>query len=219
MEFRIVADTEDNLLAALGYGGVLLGTVINKLVDLYKKEQQEATTKDLAAVLAELKPRKSRAKASHGILVKGEEGIMVKLARCCNPIPGDPVVGYITRGTGVSVHRADCINVLHASKDERSRMIEVTWDIGIDDVYKVNLAIVTADRPGLISDILSITTDYKMNIFDLKCRLDKSKNATINMGLDVASLEQLENVMNRIRRMKDVYTVERVVSNGSMRKN
>ncbi|MCQ2372744.1 MAG: bifunctional (p)ppGpp synthetase/guanosine-3',5'-bis(diphosphate) 3'-pyrophosphohydrolase [Phascolarctobacterium sp.] len=209
---KLRQDTEDNLLAAIGYGGVLLGTVVTKLVDLYKKEQQATTTKDLAAVLAELKPRKSKAQASHGILVKGEDGIMVKLARCCNPIPGDPVVGYITRGTGVSVHCADCVNVKNASEEEKSRMIEVSWDIGVSDVYRVNIIIHSNDRPGLMSDILSVTTDLKLNIFDLSSHTDKNKSVTTKIGLDIQSLDQLEFIMNRMRRMKNVYSVERVVT-------
>lgn len=209
---KLRQDTEDNLLAAIGYGGVLLGTVVTKLVDLYKKEQQANTTKDLAAVLAELKPRKSKAQASHGILVKGEDGIMVKLARCCNPIPGDLVVGYITRGTGVSVHCADCVNVKNASEEEKSRMIEVSWDIGVSDVYRVNIIIHSGDRPGLMSDILSVTTDLKLNIFDLSSHTDKNKSVTTKIGLDIQSLDQLEFIMNRMRRMKNVYSVERVVT-------
>ena len=209
---KLRIDTDENLLATLGYGGVTLNTVMSKLVELYKKEQKLETTKDLAQVLAELKPRKSKAKASHGILVKGEEGIMVKLARCCNPIPGDPVVGYITRGSGVSVHRADCPNVLSNNPEEQSRLIEVSWDVGIDDVYKVNIMITSQDRPGMMSDIMNVTSEAKLNIFSLSCHTDKNKMATTHMGLDITSLDQLEYVMNRIRRMKGVYTVERVFS-------
>ena len=218
---KLRIDTDENLLATLGYGGVTLNTVMSKLVEIYKKEQKQETTKDLAQVLAELKPRKSKAKASHGILVKGEEGIMVKLARCCNPIPGDPVVGYITRGSGVSVHRADCPNVLSNNPEEQSRLIEVSWDVGIDDVYKVNIMITSQDRPGMMSDIMNITSEAKLNIFSLSCHTDKNKMATTHMGLDITSLEQLEYVMNRIRRMKGVYTVERVfatVGGGGKRK-
>ncbi|MDO4922233.1 MAG: bifunctional (p)ppGpp synthetase/guanosine-3',5'-bis(diphosphate) 3'-pyrophosphohydrolase [Phascolarctobacterium sp.] len=209
---KLRIDTDENLLATLGYGGVTLNTVMSKLVELYKKEQKLETTKDLAQVLAELKPRKSKAKSSHGILVKGEEGIMVKLARCCNPIPGDPVIGYITRGSGISVHRADCPNVLSNNPDEQRRLIEVSWDVGIDDVYKVNIMITSQDRPGMMSDIMNITSEAKLNIFSLSCHTDKNKTATTHMGLDITSLEQLEYVMNRIRRMKGVYNVERVVS-------
>lgn len=212
---KLRIDTEDNLLAALGYGGVTLNTVISKLVDIYKKDQKLTTTKDLSELLAELKPRKSKAKASHGILVKGEEGIMVKLARCCNPIPGDPVIGYITRGSGVSVHRADCPNVLSNNPEEQSRLIEVSWDVDIDSVYKVNIVVTSVNRPGMMADIMMATSEAKLNIFALNCRTDKNKVATTHIGLDISSLEQLEYIMNRIRRMKGVYSVERVVANYS----
>lgn len=216
---KLRQDTEDNLLAALGYGGVLLGTVMTKLVEAYKKEQQANTTKDLAQVLAELKPRKSKAKASHGILVKGEDGIMVKLARCCNPIPGDRVIGFVTRGSGVSVHRADCVNVANANPQDMGRMIEVAWDIDVNDVFKVSIAIFSADRTGLMVDLLSIISDEKVNIHDIKSHSDKSGNCTIHLGLDVNSLDQMERIINRIRRMRDVYSVERVVSKGNGKHN
>ena len=208
-------DSDENLLATLGYGGVTLNTVISKLVDVYKKEQKLDTNKDLAQVLAELKPRKSMAKASHGILVKGEEGIMVKLARCCSPIPGDKVIGYITRGNGVSVHRADCPNVLTNNPEEQSRLIEVSWDVGINDVYKVNNIVTGHDRPGLMIDMMNATSETKINIFSLSCHTDKNKIAHMHMGLDITSIDQLEFFMNRIRRMKGVYSVERVVSTAS----
>lgn len=210
---KLRIDSEDNLLAALGYGGVTLNAVISKLVELYKKEQKLTTTKDLSEILAELRPKKSKANASHGILVKGEEGIMVKLARCCNPIPGDPIVGYITRGSGVSVHRADCTNVLSNNPDEQSRLIEVSWDVGINSVYKVNIVINSMNETGMMADIMMVTSEAKINIFSLNCRTDKNNNATTHIGLDITSLEQLEYIMNRIRRMKGVYSVERVVTN------
>lgn len=216
---KLRIDSDENLLATLGYGGVTLNTVMSKLVDIYKREQQLTTTKDLAQVLAELKPRKSKARSSHGILVKGEEGIMVKLARCCNPIPGDPVIGYITRGSGISVHRADCPNVLSNNPEEQQRLIEVAWDIGINDVYKVNIMITSGDRPGIMSEIMNIVSEAKVNISSLNCHTDKNKIAILHMGLDIVSLEQLEYVMNKIRRMKGVFTVERVLStaNGGKR--
>ncbi len=209
---RLRINSDEDLLATLGYGGVTLNSVISKLVDIYKKEQKLNTTKDLSEMLAELKPRKSKAKSSHGILVKGEDGIMVKLARCCNPIPGDPVVGYITRGSGVSVHRADCPNVLSNNPEEQSRLIEVAWDISLDSVYKVNILITANDRANLVGDILTITSESKLNIFSMNCRADKNKQAIMQFGIDITSLEQLEYVMNRIRRLKGVYTVERVVT-------
>lgn len=212
---KLRIDSDDNLLAALGYGGVTLNTVMSRLVEIYKKEQKLNTTKDLSDLLAELKPRKSKAKASHGILVKGEAGLMVKLARCCNPIPGDPVIGYITRGSGVSVHRADCPNVLTNNPEEQSRLIDVSWDVGLDSVYKVNILITSMDKTGIIADIMMVTTDAKLNIFSMVCKTDKNKVANIHLGLDINSLDQLEYFMNRIRRMKGVYSVERVLSNSA----
>lgn len=208
--FRL--DGEEALYASVGYGGVTLNGVMSKLVELYKKEQKLTVTKDLSQLLAELKPRRSKAKASHGILVKGEEGIMVKLARCCNPIPGDPVIGYITRGSGISVHRTDCPNVLSNNPDEQRRLIEVSWDITTDAVYKVNIVINASDRTGMIADIMQVTSEAKLNINALNCRTDKHKNAYITMGLDISNLEQLDNIMNKIKRMKGVYSVERQVS-------
>ena len=209
---RLRINSDEDLLATLGYGGVTLNSVISKLVDIYKKEQKLNTTKDISEMLAELKPRKTRAKGSHGILVKGEDGIMVKLARCCNPIPGDAIVGYITRGSGVAVHRADCPNVLSNNPEEQSRLIDVAWDISLDSVYKVNIFITANDRANLVGDILTITSEAKLNIFSMNCKADKNKLATMEFGIDITSLEQLEYIMNRIRRLKGVYSVERVVS-------
>ena len=209
---RLRINSDEDLLATLGYGGVTLNSVISKLVDIYKKEQKLNTTKDISEMLAELKPRKTKAKGSHGILVKGEDGIMVKLARCCNPIPGDPIVGYITRGSGVAVHRADCPNVLSNKPEEQSRLIDVAWDISLDSVYKVNIFITANDRANLVGDILTITSESKLNIFSMNCKADKNKLATMEFGIDITSLDQLEYVMNRIRRLKGVYSVERIVS-------
>ena len=209
---RLRINSDEDLLATLGYGGVTLNSVISKLVDIYKKEQKLNTTKDISEMLAELKPRKTKAKGSHGILVKGEDGIMVKLARCCNPIPGDAIVGYITRGSGVAVHRADCPNVLSNNPEEQSRLIDVAWDISLDSVYKVNIFVTANDRANLVGDILTITSESKLNIFSMNCKADKNKLATMQFGIDITSLDQLEYVMNRIRRLKGVYSVERIVS-------
>ena len=141
------------------------------------------------------------------------------LASCCNPIPGDPVVGYITRGTGVSVHRRDCVNVLNATPADVARMVDVAWDIGVEDVFKVTIFVLSADRPGLMVDMLAIVSDEKVNIYDLKTHTDKNKRASIHIGMDVNSLDQVERVMNRIRRMKDVYSVEREISGTANRQH
>ena len=176
-------ENEENLMATIGYGGITLNSVMSKLVELYKKEQKLTTTKDLSQLLAELKPRRSKAKSSHGILVKGEEGIMVKLARCCNPIPGDPVIGYITRGSGISVHRRDCPNVMSNNPEEQNRLIEVAWDIATDSLYKVNIIISAGDRPGMMADIMMVMSESKLNINALNCRIDKHKRYSVKVDI------------------------------------
>ena len=211
---KLRIDTGENLVATIGYGGITMNTVMTKLVDIYKREQKAETPKDLQEVLSELKPRQSKSKNSHGILVKGEDGIMVKLARCCNPIPGDPVVGYITRGAGISVHRADCPNVLSNKPEEQARLIEVGWDVKVNDVFKANLLITSMDRPGLMSEVLNIVSETKLNIYALNVHTDKSKTCVTNLGLDISAVDQLNYVINKIRRLKGIYTVERIISNG-----
>lgn len=211
---RTHLDGEEALLAAVGYGGVALGTVMTKLVEIYKNTQKQNTAKGLSQLLAELRPRTSKAKSSHGILVKGEEGIMVKLSKCCNPIPGDAIIGYITKGRGISVHRADCTNVLN-SKEDADRLIDVAWDIDTDAVYKVNLIVNSADKPGVLSDIMMVMSENKININAVNAKTDKSLNtAQILLGLDINSLEQLDYVISRIRRIKNITSVERMVSAG-----
>ena len=208
---KLHIDVDDNLLAALGYGGVALNTVIAKLVDLYKKEQKQSTTKDLSQLLANMKPRTSKAQNSHGILVKGEDGILVKLAKCCNPIPGDQIIGYITRGRGISVHRADCPNVL-SNNDEANRMIEVAWDIATDSVYRVSLQISAVDQPGILANIMMVASESKLNINSLNVHVDKRKTAYISMGVDIRNAEQLEYIIAKIKSVKGIYNVERIIS-------
>ncbi len=204
--------SEENLLAALGYGGIMLNTVMVKLVDIYKKAQRRNTTKNLSELLSELKPRVLKTnKASHGILVKGEDDIMVKLAKCCNPIPGDPIIGYITRGHGVSVHRADCPNVL-ANKEDADRMIEVSWNVQTDTTYKVVLRLAAVDQPGVMANIMTVASESKVNINSLSAHSNPDKTAFVDLGLDITSLEQLNYIISRMRRIKGVYKVERKIS-------
>ncbi|HAY60982.1 MAG TPA: (p)ppGpp synthetase [Acidaminococcaceae bacterium] len=204
----------DNMMAALGYGGITLNTIMAKLVEMYKQEQQQKLkqSKDLTQLLNELKPRMSNAKSSHGILVKGEDGIMVKLARCCNPVPGDPVVGYITRGNGISVHRSDCPNVMSNNPEEQARLIPVTWDVATDNVYKANILIQTVDKPGMMMDIMMAISENKININNVSSHSNKDKVATIHMGLDIGNTGQLDAIMSRIKRIQGVYRVERLTA-------
>ncbi|HWR45355.1 bifunctional (p)ppGpp synthetase/guanosine-3',5'-bis(diphosphate) 3'-pyrophosphohydrolase [Sporomusa sp.] len=206
---RLNIVSEDDLFEGLGYGGVTLHGVMSKLIEAHKKELKSTTPPDVSAMLAELKPKRPKSKASHGILVKGESGLMVRLARCCNPLPGDVIVGYITRGRGVSVHRADCPNILN-NPEEYERMIEVNWDMPGDTLYKVSIEISGSDRPNLLSDIMMVAADAKINVSSLNAKVHKNKTAVINMDIDIGNLSQLEHIMNKIRRVQDVFSVYRM---------
>ena len=201
---------EEDMLASLGFGGVSVHAIMVKLVELYKKEQKATAPPDMSQVLAELKPKRSKSRGSHGILVKGESGLMVRLARCCNPVPGDVIVGYITRGRGVSVHRADCSNIQASSNsDEFERMIEVEWDSGTDDLYKVTVEITAMDRPGMLTDIMMILSEHKINASTVNAKTSKDKRATVTLCIDTRNTAQLENIMAKMKRVRDVFTVHR----------
>ena len=200
----------NDLLAAIGYGGITVNSILSKLIEMHKQDLQKATTPDISQMLSELKqPLKNRKKkASHGILVEGEGGFLVRLARCCNPIPGDPITGYITRGRGVSVHRSDCPNLLNDM--DFSRVIEVNWDVGLDKVYTVQIEVVCNDKTGMLAELFALPAEMKVNITSLTAKANKSnKTSLVTMGLDVRNSQQVAQIMTKIRRMKDVYSVSR----------
>ena len=200
----------NDLLASIGYGGITLNGILGKLIEMHKQDLQKATPPDISQMLSELKqPLKNRKKkASHGILVEGEGGFLVRLARCCNPIPGDPITGYITRGRGVSVHRSDCPNLLNDM--DFSRVIEVNWDVGLDKVYTVQIEVVCNDKTGMLAELFALPAEMKVNITSLTAKANKSnKTSLVTMGLDVRNSQQVAQIMTKIRRMKDVYSVSR----------
>ena len=212
--------SEADLLAAIGYGGVTMHGVLTKLIELYKKELQAATPPDVSAILSKLKTPTGRAgkksKSSHGVLVEGESGLLVRLAKCCNPIPGDPITGYITRGRGVSVHRADCPNVLQGSDSDLSRMIEVSWDIGLDKDYTVEIEIICNDKVGVLQELLAVPSEMKLNISSVNASPNRSnKTSTVRMSLSVQNAAQVQQVMTKFRRLKDVFSVARAMGSAS----
>ena len=119
------------------------------------------------------------------------------------------MVGYITRGSGISVHRSDCPNVQTTNPEELRRLIPVTWDVATDSLYKVGIVITSSDKPGIMADIMMAVSESKVNINNLNCHIDKRKIATIQMGLDISSLDQLDQIMKQIKRTKGVFSVER----------
>ena len=203
------AGSEDDLVAAVGYGGFAVNTVLIKLLELHKKDlqKQEEKTNSLAA-LEKLKTKKPVKHNGTGILVKGEPGLLVRLAKCCSPVPGDPIIGFITRGRGVSVHRADCPNVTHGQNDV-DRLIDVEWDYDGNERFEVNMEIVAYDRTGIMAEIMATLAEMKISILSVNAKTSDTKNITIHMGISIKDLAQFEFVATKIRRLKDVYAVER----------
>lgn len=202
------AGSEDDLVAAVGYGGFAVNTVLIKLLELHKKDIQKQEEKSSLAAIEKLKPKKPVKSNGSGILVKGEPGLLVRLAKCCSPVPGDPIIGFITRGRGVSVHRADCPNISN-NQNDIDRLIDVEWDYGGNENFEVNMEIVAYDRTGIMADIMATLAEMKISVLSVNAKVNDTKNVTIHMGISIKDLAQFEFITTKIRRLKDVYTVQR----------
>ena len=200
--------TADDMFAALGYGGITLRGVTTKLIEIYEKDSVKKAT-DVKKILKEVNvtAREDNKKSDEGILVEGQRGFFVRLAKCCCPIPGDKIFGYVTRGNGVSVHRVDCPNIVNALMD---RSIEVSWEKNIETNYNVELEIICANKSGVLTEILAIPSTMKLNIRSVHATPnDNDDTSTIKLGVDVQSANQVEQLMSRIRILRDVYSVTR----------
>lgn len=206
--------TEDDLLAAIGYGGITVNAVIIRLTEQYRRKHKENELAKLVAsggssAIPEVKSKKTKSKNSHGILVNGEPGMMVRIARCCNPVPGDSIVGYITRGRGVTIHRLDCINV-QGDGEEAERRIAVMWDgTSENESYKVGIEVLAVDRPGMLNELMAVIIEAKTHISSVNARVNRTKQITINFEVDVKNTNQLSNLMSKLQKIKYVYQVGR----------
>lgn len=205
--------TEEDLLAQIGYNSAHLNGVIAKLIEMHKRELAENTPPDISEMLKEIKiPAQSgKKKSNSGILVEGESGFVVRLAKCCNPIPGDEISGYVTRGRGVSVHRVDCPNILKGI--ELDRMIEVSWANSKENIYVVEIEIVCNDKSGALTEILAIPSALQLNIHSVHATPNKSnKTSTVRLGIEVKNSDDVKRIMTQMRRVKDVYSVIRPIN-------
>lgn len=211
------AGGENELMAAVGYGGIPVNSVLLRLIDMYKKETvKEESKKSTMVMLEKLKshePAAGKRKSGTGVLVRGESGLMVRMARCCNPVPGDEIIGYVTRGRGVSVHRADCPNIGH-NQDDINRLIDVAWDGATAENFQVSIEVVAYDRGGILAEVMAALAEMKVNIVNVNAKVQDNKTVTINMVIDIRDLPQLDFVMTKVRRVKDVYTVQRAQGGG-----
>jgi len=155
-----------------------------------------------------VKPKK---RIDQGIRVQGINDVMIRFSRCCNPIPGDEIIGYITRGRGVSIHKADCSNVDFVSA-EKDRLVKVEWIKTEELFYPVKIKIVADDRPNLVSDIMLIFSSLKITVSAVNARTDKNNIANIDVTISITNLDQLQEIIQKIKKIKSVLIVKRVTT-------
>ena len=203
----------DSVLAALGHGGLKEGQIINKLLEVYNKDHKaELTDEKVLEATAEHKDKLHIGKSKGGIVVKGIHDVAVRFSKCCNPIPGDEIVGYVTRGRGVTIHRTDCINVMNMSAEDRNRLIDAEWQVPAHEScerYMADINVFAYNRTGLIVNISKIFTERKIDILALNTRISKQGTATINICFEVRSKEELNSMVEKIRQIESVKDIER----------
>ncbi|GIP50470.1 GTP pyrophosphokinase [compost metagenome] len=204
----------DDMLSAIGFGGITASQVVTKLTEKLRKEQEEASGHiELTSEVKEVKaPEERRHRPTNGVVVKGIDNLLVRFARCCNPVPGDDIVGYITRGRGVSVHRSDCPNIPGGGDgEEAARVIDVEWEEAIEANYSVDIEITGHDRRNFLNEVLQAVSESKTNISAVSGRSDKNKMALVHMTILIRNTDHLQSVVEKIKRVKDVYTVHRIM--------
>ena len=202
----------DSALAAIGHGGLKEGQVVNKLLEGYQKQHKKEITDENIIEAAGSKERVSIAKSKGGIVVKGIHDVAVRFSKCCSPVPGDEIVGFVTRGRGVSIHRTDCVNVIHLSDEDRVRLIDAEWqepDDSSGELYTAEIKIFGNNRTGLLVDISKIFTERKIDITSVNSRTSKQGTTTISMSFEVPSREELNRLIEKIRQVESVLDIER----------
>lgn len=204
----------EDMYAAVGFGGLTTNQVLTRLITEYKQAHKEERLAAQAAAAEKeaqspqsggaKQPQAERLKDSHGVIVKGEADMLVRFAQCCNPVPGDDIVGYITRGRGVSIHRADCTNVA-SFYGEPERLVEVSWaDSPKTSGYHAEVQIISADRPRLLADVTNAISDMKMQIVAINAHMSKNQTTMINITVEITDTEQLEKMLKQLRKIPEV---------------
>ena len=203
----------DSVLAAIGHGGLKEGQVFNKLVEAYDKENKKnLTDEQVLEATAEAQEKLHIAKSKGGILVKGIHDVAVRFSKCCSPIPGDEIVGFVTRGRGITIHRTDCVNVINMTELDRSRLIEAEWqrqDSKATEKYMAEINVYANNRTGLLVDLSKIFTERKIDVRSINSRTNKQEKATISLSFNVGSKEELNSLIEKIRQVESVIDVER----------
>ena len=197
----------EDMYAAVGFGANSAGKVIAKMLQEYRKEHQELNIEEKIEELNKQKNKKVKPSSS-GIIVKGIDNCLVKLSKCCNPLPGDEIVGYITKGRGVSVHRKDCVNVKDLLTEE-NRMIDVKWENEAKENYNVNIQVLANDRNGLLVDVLNTLKETKAKLMGVNTKTTKERIAILDLNIEIENIEELNKVIKLIKKVDSVYEVRR----------
>jgi len=204
----------DGILAAVGHGGLKEGQIVNKMVELYEKDHpRQLTDEEIIASVGEhamKHPHTSGSKS--GIVVKGIEDVAVRFSKCCSPVPGDEIVGFVTRGRGISIHRNDCINILNLSETDRSRLIDAEWQADgdkLNDKYLADIRIYADDRPGLLGDVSRVFTERGITIITLNSHMGKNRVATMTMSFEISGRDELKSIADKLRNIDGVIDIER----------
>ena len=205
----------DSVLAAIGHGGLKEGQVVNRLVEEYGKDHRQAITDEvvLERVAEAAKNKVHIAKSKSGIVVKGIDDMAVRFSRCCNPVPGDEIIGFVTRGRGLSIHRTDCINMIHLSEAERARLIPAEWETEVTEKsggqYLAEIKMYANDQQGLLMEISRIFTEENVDVKSMNVRTSKKGTATIEMGFIVHGREELERIVKKLQQLSGIIDIER----------
>ncbi|TEB13085.1 GTP pyrophosphokinase [Pelotomaculum sp. FP] len=207
--------TLDDIYAAIGDGAITVNSVLSKIrAEEAKLEKKGLLAEEVQNIKNDVKPAAGWGKPMQGIRVKGIDNILIRLSHCCNPVPGDPITGYITRGRGISIHRNDCMNLINYQRQEGERLVEVAWDQEFTEPFQVKLEINGLDRAGFLSDVMAVLVEMKISANWVTARGRKDGAAVIELVLTMKGIEQLDYIMTKISRVKDVYDMRRVSFSG-----
>ena len=204
----------DAVRAAVGHGGLKEGQIINKMSELYNKDHPKILSDDevVKNVNEQGRERKIQIKSKSGIVVKGIDDVAVRFSKCCSPIPGDEIVGFVTRGRGVSIHRTDCVNILNLPEMERARLIEAEWQHNPEKVserYLAEINIYSVNRNGLLAEITKVLSEKNVGILKMNVRTSKQGTATTSISFEVTNKDELNRVIDKLQAIEDVIDIER----------
>jgi guanosine-3',5'-bis(diphosphate) 3'-pyrophosphohydrolase len=200
---RLNCATLDDMYAGIGFGDVSIASIIGKLREEARKRNVVPLSTQRPAV------KRQARRGATGVSVRGDRDVLVRFARCCTPVPGDPILGFISQGRGVSIHRVDCPNVGHIGA-QPERIIDVSWDATPAESHVVDVEVEAVDRPGLLQDIMGVLSEQKTNATSVTAKVKKDRTATISCSLEIKDLDHLSRILTKISRVRDVRTAYRV---------